>query len=185
MFAAFGSISFQVLSSPTKLEQLQKYHYGKLEVIGAPPILQWIYDDLEEIKLEIYLHFYWCNPSKVLAALQTLATTHQAQTFVFGNGLNIGSYVIDSMEVKHVWMADNGNPLALTIELSLMQYVASGSVLTPSQIGASPAPPGLTTSKSLAPGAVIVQAPATANPSSIPARTPYTSIPLSTVARGY
>lgn len=185
MFAALGNISFQVLASPTKLDLLQKYHYGKLDVIGSQPILQWIYDDLQEIKLEIYFHYYWCSPTDALKALQVLAATHQAQPFVLGNGFNLGTFVIDELQAKQAWMADNGNPLAMSVELSLMQYVSSSSAVVPAQMGASTNPPGVTNSQTSSPGAAIVIGPATGVPNGIPYQNPFTNVPASTIVRGY
>jgi len=69
-FAAFGPISFAVIASPTKQEIEKKYHFQALKVIGAPPILQWINDDLRIIQLSISFHQLWCNPQKCIDAIK-------------------------------------------------------------------------------------------------------------------
>lgn len=185
MFAALGPVSFQVLGSPKKYKTTQKFHYAKLEVIGAAPILQWIYDDLQTIKLEIYLHSMWCNPQTAFAALQQLAETHQAQNFVLGNGLLVGSYVLSELQDEEQWMADDGSRIALTATIELTQWVSSEAALTPSQLGAPVNPPGLSTSQTSSPGSAILLAPATASPSGIPPQTPFTAISAHEIARGY
>ena len=37
MFGAYGGIAFTVLGGPTKSSTENAFHFGKLEVIGAPP----------------------------------------------------------------------------------------------------------------------------------------------------
>lgn len=185
MFAAYGQLSFEVIASPTKYEVMQKYHYGKLDVIGAPPILQWIYDDLAELKLEIMLHSYWCDCQAVLELFQEFAESHVAQPLVFGNGINVGNFVIQALTGKHIWQADDGSIIATTLTLDLLQYVGPVADFIPSELGGSSAPPGLTTSQTSSPGSAIITAPATAAPSGIPSQTPYTAVPASTIVRGY
>ena len=184
MFASIGTISFQVVASPTKMETDQKYHYEKIKVIGAPPILQWIYDDLRRVRLSIFLHQLWCNPDAAVAGIQALASTHQAQNFVFGNGKNYGSFVVQNLQLKQEWQADNGNTIAIAAELELEEFVASAL-----PIGAPPSAavlglaPGLTTTQFKTPGATLVVSPASAYPSSIPFQQTFTNIPLTEIAR--
>ena len=192
MFASFGPISFQPLASPTKLEIEKKYHYEAINVIGAPPVLQWIYDNLRHVELSIYLHNFWCKPQTAIDALTQLADFHVPQQFVFGNKNNLGTFVISNYRLKQRWMADDGSVIAAEMDLELTEYVAPSTLqsntLTVGTIGnstisTSANPPGLTTSQSAAPGSTLVVSPATASPSGIPAQTPFTSVPLSTIAR--
>jgi phage protein U len=190
MFASFGSISFQPLASPTKLEIDKKYHYEALNVIGAPPVLQWIYDNLRHVELSIYLHNFWCKPQTAIDALTQLADFHVPQQFVFGNKNNLGTFVISNYRLKQRWMADDGSVIAAEMDLELTEYVAPSTLqsntMTVGTIGNSTIntnPPGLTTSQSAAAGSTLVVSPATASPSGIPAQTPYTNVPLSTIAR--
>lgn len=184
MFASIGTISFQVVASPSKMEMEKEYHYEKIKVIGAPPILQWIYDDLRQVKLSIFLHQLWCNPDSAVASIQALASTHQPQNFVYGNGKNFGAFVVQKLQLKQVWQADNGNTVAASAELDLEEYVASalpaGAPPSATALGLAP---GLTTTQFKAPGATLVVSPASAYPSSIPYQRTYTNIPLTEIAR--
>lgn len=143
MYASLGTISFQVIASPTKLEQVNKFHFQKLDVIGAPPVLQWIFDDLQDLEINITLHQLWCDPAKATQSLMDLAKTHQQQTFVLGNGVNLGDYVITHMAVKQVWQADDGTTIASEIQLKLVSAVFSqppaGSAPKPIIVGNPPA----------------------------------------------
>ena len=183
-FAAFGPISFQVVASPTKLEIEKKYHYQAITVIGAPPILQWIYDNLKHVELSIYLHQMWCKPQAAIDGLAQLADFHQPQQFVFGNNSNLGQFVISESRLKHKWLADDGTIIAAELDLKLTEWIDSpqpaGSQPTPTVIGN---PPGLTTSQNSAPGSTLVVSPATASPSGIPQQSSFTAVPMTTIAR--
>jgi phage protein U len=190
MYATLGSISFQVLASPRKFEAAKKYKYEPIYVIGAAPVLQWIYDDLRHIDLTIFLHQLWLTPQDALDALEQLADTHEAQPLVFGNGQNIGNFVISEMRLRHIWQAVDGTPIAVEVDIALTEDVdpqATSTSNVATTAGASANPPGLSTSQTSpsSPGTTLVQSPATASPSGIPVQAPYTNIPPSTIARGY
>jgi hypothetical protein len=158
-------------------------------------LLQWIYDDLTEIRLEILFHQMWCDPGLAIQQLGELAETHEPNPLVFGFGGfpgpqggvigNVGDYVIAEMSAKMQWMADDGTVIAAIVSLTLTQYLNSTANQVASQMGASADPPGLTTSQSSSPGATIITGPASSSPSGIPPQTPYTNVPATTIARGY
>jgi hypothetical protein len=191
MFAAFGPISFAVIASPTKQEIEKKYNFIPLKVIGAAPILQWIYDDLRIMQMSISFHQLWCNPQTCIDALNTFADYHQPQLFVYGNNQNLGQFVISNVRTRYKWQADDGTIILAEMDLELTEWIASsipGVAPSPTYIGnpqiAAPVnPPGLTTSQSPAPGSTLVVSPATASPSGIPFVDNYQDVPLTTVAR--
>lgn len=187
MFASFGNISFEVLASPTRWESENKFGYAKVEVIGAPPILQWIYDDLQKTSLTIQLHQLWCNPAGAIAQFYALAKTHTAQNFVLGNGTNLGPYVIERLRPKYQLMGDNGYLVQAVLEIDLMQFVASalpqGAPLADATALGVPAP-AVSNPQFVQPGNAIATAPASAAPAGIPFNAGgYTAVPLSQVAR--
>jgi hypothetical protein len=109
---------------------------------------------------------------------------------VFGSKVELGIFVISNYRLKQRWMADDGSVIAAEMDLELTEYVAPSTLqsntMTVGTIGNSTIntnPPGLTTSQSAAAGSTLVVSPATASPSGIPAQTPYTNVPLSTIAR--
>jgi phage protein U len=187
MFASFGTISFEVLASPMKWEQEQKFSYAKVDVVGAPPILQWIFDDLQKISLTIQLHQLWCNPAGAIQQFYALAQTHAAQNFVLGNGTNVGQYVIERLQPKMEWFGDNGYLVQARLEIDLLQYVGSAlpQGAPPADATALGVPaPGLSNPQFVQPGSVIATAPASAAPDGIPFNSGgYQAVPLETVAR--
>lgn len=188
MYATLGTVSFQVLASPRKFEASKKYKYEPIYVIGAQPVLQYIYDDLRHIELTIGLYQLLLSPQAAIQTLEDLAETHQAQSLVFGNGQNIGQFVVSEMRLRHVWQAPDGTILAAEVDISLTEDPATTSTSSANvapTAGASANPPGLTTSQTSSPGSSLVTSPATASPAGITPQTPYTNIPQSTVARGY
>lgn len=191
MFAAFGPIYFQVIASPTKLEIEKKYHYEALSVIGAPEILQWIYDKLRHIDITIYLHQMYVNPQTALAGITTFADAHIPQFFVFGNNQNLGQYVISNYRIKHKWLASDGTVIATEIDLELTEWISSpipGATPVPTYLG-NPAisapsnPPGLSGSQTSAPGSTLVVSPSTASPSGVAPASSFSNVPLTTIAR--
>ena len=114
-FAALGSVSFMLLGSPEGISRDRKSVYGKLAVIGAPPVLQWIYDDLEQLTMNVRLQQWWCVPDEAVALLDSVRVSHQPQPLVFGTGIPLGSlfgsssspmagqYVITELQATDEW----------------------------------------------------------------------------------
>ncbi len=48
MFALFGEIVFELLTSPDGIESLRSWDYAEHRVVEDRPKLQWIADDLEQ-----------------------------------------------------------------------------------------------------------------------------------------
>lgn len=128
MFASLGGVSFQVIASPDKFATAQRFRYGKVPVIGASPVLQWVYDDLASVTLGIRLHQLWCNPDEEILALNMLAEAHQPAPLVFGNGTLQGLFVIVGIEVRDQWRSDQGDTVATEATLDLSEWTASTSV---------------------------------------------------------
>lgn len=133
MFASLGGVSFEVIASPDRIATTQRFRYGKVPVIGASPVLQWVYDDLASVTLGIRLHRLWCNPDQETRALNILAETHQPVPFVFGNGTLQGLFVVVGLEVRDQWRSDQGDTVATEATLDLSEWTAS----TPSGVLAS------------------------------------------------
>lgn len=143
MFASLGTISFQVIASPTKFERSKKYHFQKIDVIGAPPVLQWTGDDLKEIDWSITLHQLWCNPTQTIESIEKLAEQHAAQALVLGSGYNVGNFVISEFKVKQLWQATDGTVIAAECQLQLTEFIPSalpqGAPPQPATVGNPPA----------------------------------------------
>ncbi len=102
-FAAFGSVSFMLLGSPETLTRSRRSNYAKLPLLTARPVLQWTYDDLEQITMGIRLHVMWCDPDSAVALLDQARTAHQPQSLVFGAGQSEGQFVITQLVASDQW----------------------------------------------------------------------------------
>jgi len=102
-FAALGNVSFMMLGSPEELSRTRRTVFAKLPVVGARPVTQWVYDDLEQLTMGVRLHNWWCDPDSSVALLDAVRLNHQAQPLVFGAGLLAGFYVITEFTITDQW----------------------------------------------------------------------------------
>ncbi|MGH7102887.1 MAG: phage tail protein [Acetobacteraceae bacterium] len=150
-FAALGPVSFMLLGSPEQLSRQRRSVYGKLAVIGAPPVMQWIYDDLEELTMSIRLHTWWCVPDEAVALLDAARTSHQPQPLVFGTGIPLGAlfgasssplagqYVITDLTATDEWRYA-GVAQHIDCKLTLSQWVPALPPGAPSVQPSGPTP---------------------------------------------
>ncbi len=149
MFAVFGTIVFQVLGSPERMESTRRYDYAVHRVVEAQPLLQWVGDPLESITLEMMLHASFTNPIVQLAEFEAAAADHQARALVFGSGEFRGYFVITSLAVTARQLGADGTPIAIQARLGLTEWTPAGALdpnaapvplFTPLAVIASPAP---------------------------------------------
>jgi phage protein U len=187
MFASLGQLSFEVLASPSKWETSDKYEFAQIDVIGASPMNQWIFDDLQKITLTIGFHAFWCHPTGALEQLRALAATHMASTFVLGNGTNLGKFIIDRIDVNYKWMADDGTLIYAEVEIRLNEDIQDnappGAPLADAVALGLPTP-ALINPMFSTPGSALNSVPASAAPAGIDYNTTsYSSVPLQTISR--
>jgi phage protein U len=123
VFAILGEIPFEVTSSPEALVAARHYDYAEHRVIEGRPRLQWIADALETIRLELLLHRTVSDPAASLALLQVAASSHSAMPLVFGNGDFRGYFVIVEIETLSRQLSGTGDPLAISVKLTLREFV--------------------------------------------------------------
>jgi phage protein U len=134
MFGSLGNITFQVLNSPQKISSERGYHYEKLPVIEGTPAIEWIYDELEVIRLEFLFHQYFTNPTSAETALKAIASAHKAVPLVYGDGEHAGNFVIEKLSRTDVWRADNGLYVAIQMAAELLQYGGTLPVNAPTTV---------------------------------------------------
>lgn len=140
-FATLGDVTFTVVGSPTDMEVVNRFYYAKTDVVEQAPVLQWIYDDLTFIRMNILLHYIWCTPQAVIVAFQQMAQSHVPQPLSVGP-VNYGNYFIQLIEEKDIWRADDGNLLVARLRMELIQFIGQQQT-TPANIpGASTATAG-------------------------------------------
>jgi phage protein U len=153
MFAVFGDIFFELLSSPNGFESTRSWDYAEHRVVENRPQLQWIADDLETIELDFQFHASFTDPSLQLNAMIAAAGDHNARPLVFGNGVHRGYFVVTSIRTSSRQMAADGSLISIVVRAVLKEW-APGSEITSTAspvalfplIGIVAAPPGTGTS---------------------------------------
>jgi phage protein U len=97
MFAVFGEILFEVLSSPSGFESSRSWDYAEHRVVKDRPKLQWIANALESLELDFHFHASFTDPSAQLDALTAAADDHNERPLVFGNGVHRGYFIVLAM----------------------------------------------------------------------------------------
>jgi phage protein U len=149
MFAVYGEIIFEVLSSPEEFGSTRSWDYAEHRVVEDRPKLQWVADDLEILELTFQFHVSFANPSSQLNALIAAADDHTARPLVFGNGIHRGYFILTSIRTSLRQMAADGSLIAITVHAVLKEW-AEGFEMTSSAnpiasfplIGIVAAPPG-------------------------------------------
>jgi phage protein U len=184
MFGSLGTITFQVVNSPQKISKKKGYHYEVLPVIEGPPALQWIYNELDRVKLEFLFHQEFTDPETAESELKAIAAAHNAVPLVYGNGDHEGNFVITDLDRTDIWRADDGTIIAMQMVAELLQYIpkpglAAIATSTPAVISSSATPPTATYSGVTSVSAPSLPAlPAGMTGTDFPASTPlYPTIP--------
>ena len=153
MFAVFGEILFEVLSSPSGFESSRSWDYAEHRVVKDRPKLQWIANALESLELDFHFHASFTDPSAQLDALTAAADDHNARPLVFGNGVHRGYFIVLAIRTTSRQMGADGRLIAITVRVSLKEWAFESeisSTTTPVAlfplIGIVAAPPGTKTS---------------------------------------
>jgi phage protein U len=123
MLALFGEISFETLTSPNVFRWSSPYSYAEHKVIEAAPRLQWLANELHKISLELYFHVAFVNPKAQVDLLRAAAEDHRARALIFGNGVHLGYFVIESLEETHQQLADDGSYIAISARMDLREWI--------------------------------------------------------------
>jgi phage protein U len=138
--AAWAVIGDTELFLPTyadKLEGSERVVWAAHAVIEGKPVLQYIGDEAEELKLDVMLNSWMCSPAEELDRLRDMMREHKAWPLVFGNGLYKGHYVICEITVTHEVTNANGEPTALQVKIVFKEHV------TPAEPETFPSPPAV------------------------------------------
>ena len=122
MFATFGEITFELLSSPLSYESSYRWTYAEQKVVEARPRLQWLSEDLRRIAFDLRFHASFTNPADQLESLLAAARDHSARALVFGNGDHQGYFVIIALRVGSTQMTAAGDVIAMTLSLELKEW---------------------------------------------------------------
>lgn len=167
MFAVFGRILFEALTSPAAFRSATIYTYAEHRVIEAAPRLQWMANDLQKISLELGFHVAFTNPATQMNLLRAAAEDHQARALVFGNGVHRGYFVIESLEESFQQTADDGSYVAISARVELREWIpgADFDPLTPPRW--TTPPPGIVQQQAFAAVATVVDSLAAISPANL------------------
>ncbi|QOD82868.1 phage tail protein [Chromobacterium haemolyticum] len=122
MYAVLGNIEFDLISYFDGLEQRSGSDFAEHGRIGGKPVLQFVGDKLDEIRIDLVLHAAYCQPDEELQKLQAARQQHQALAFVLGNGDYKGRFVISELQSTGRQTDRSGSLLAVEAQLSLREY---------------------------------------------------------------
>ncbi|POZ60181.1 phage tail protein [Chromobacterium alticapitis] len=122
MYAVLGDIEFDLISYWDGMEQRAGSDYAEHGRIGGKPVLQFVGDKLDEIRIDLVLHAAYCQPDAELQRLQSARQQHQALALVLGNGDHKGMFVITDLTSTGRQTDSNGNLIAVEAQLSLREF---------------------------------------------------------------
>ncbi|MFB9160056.1 phage tail protein [Chromobacterium violaceum] len=122
MYAVLGDIEFDLISYFDGLEQRGGSDYAEHARIGGKPVLQFVGDRLDEVRIDLVLHAAYCQPDAELQRLHAARQAHQAQALVLGNGDHKGHFVITELTSTGRQSDRSGNLLAVEAQLSLREF---------------------------------------------------------------
>ena len=105
---SFGELPFKCSTKKvltfSGLSRSNKVRWGKHDVIGKKPVLEFIGDDLSSGSLTIRFDIsLGVPPAQGLSRLKRMMENHQYKTLIVG-GENLGRYVIESIEEDVKWL---------------------------------------------------------------------------------
>jgi len=142
-FATLGNIVFSTLQSWQTFESKRGFKYAQHDVVEAPPRLQAIARELQELTFTIILHAIMGNPETAQQQLEDAMDAHKAMPLVLGNGTHLGSFVIVELTTTGKKYAANGSIIAIEMRAQLKEYVAGASADPNAPPQPSTTPPAL------------------------------------------
>ena len=123
MFAQLGNIQFELIQYFESIESSKTYNYAESSRIGLKPKLQFTGESLETFAIKVNFHIAFCDPQTEIKNIKQASNTHQALSFVYGNGEYQGKYVITDFNKTHLQTDSLGNIIAIEAQINLKEYV--------------------------------------------------------------
>jgi len=141
-WGSLGSVQFEPLAGPTDFSARMSVEYAEQSLVGRKPVLQAVGDKLDELTLQIRVH-YTLNAdvqASVKAITQALRD-HQVLSLVLGTapdaGIYAGEYVLTdlSQTIQELW--PDGTLKWVEMSLTLKEWVEDANL----QVSARQNPP--------------------------------------------
>lgn len=128
MYAQLGDIKFELITYFDGLNVLKKIDYAEHPTIEGKPKLQYIGEALEEIKIKLSFHNDFCNPQEELKKLKDAASKYEPLSFIFGNGIYKGRYVIEEITDTVIQTFKDATYMNIEVEIKLKEWVVDRSI---------------------------------------------------------
>ncbi|WP_353189530.1 phage tail protein [Pandoraea pnomenusa] len=141
MFALLGDVQFDLITYFDGFESEFGADFAEHALIEGKPRLQFIGDKLDEIRIQLAFHQYYCDPEAELVKLKTALAAHQAMALVLGNGDYKGWFVLTSVQATSKHTDKAGTLVALEAGITLREFVGDKkNPLKPPAVQPNPPP---------------------------------------------
>lgn len=129
MYALLGDIQFDLITYFDGMQVQFGADYAEHALIEGKPRLQFIGEKLDEFRIDLCFHVFYCDPEAELIKLQAAKKSHMAMAFVLGNGDYKGWFVLTEVQATSRETDKAGTLLSLDASITLREYV--GDKLNP------------------------------------------------------
>lgn len=123
MFALLGDVQFDLITYFDGFESEFGADFAEHPLIEGKPRLQFIGDKLDEVRIQLAFHQYYCDPEAELVKLTKALGAHQAMALVLGNGDYKGWFVLTSVQATSKHTDKSGTLVALEAGITLREFV--------------------------------------------------------------
>jgi phage protein U len=130
MFAQLGDIRFDLITYFDGLNTSKKIDYAEHATIEGKPKLQYIGEALETININLNFHMSFCDPSAEVRRLKDAASKYEPLSFIYGNGIYKGNYVIEEINDNVQQTFNEGTLIAIDVEVKLKEWIKDKAITT-------------------------------------------------------
>ncbi len=130
MFAQLGTIQFNLITYFSFIEETKKSGYSLVNRISGKPKLHLSSDDLDRLTIKLQFSSDFCDPQTELDKLEKVKKAKEALSFIYGNGIYKGNYVIESSKLGTKQTNSTGTILSIEIELQLIEHIDDEPIKT-------------------------------------------------------
>lgn len=123
MFAQLGDMVFELSKPFTNISSTRTFSFAEHKTISGKPKLENTGKELEEIRITVKFNFEFCIPEEERKNLLDMAQKQEALSFVYGNGIYKGKYVITELNEQTVKTDGKGNILMCEYQITLKEWV--------------------------------------------------------------
>lgn len=123
MYALLGDIQFDLITYFDGMDAQFGADFAEHPLIEGKPRLQWVGDRLDEFRIDLSFHAWFCDPETELVRLKQALQAHMAMSFVLGNGDYKGWFVLTEVQAMSRQTDQYGTLTCLEATITLREYV--------------------------------------------------------------